>query len=94
MARSKQSGLAFILALLCVPTSSIAQTTAVLQGRVFDASGGVLPGAVVSVRSDATNFSVSVSTDFEGRYFVVAIPPGTYRVEATATGLRPEPSNR
>jgi hypothetical protein len=83
-------GLAFIVALLCSPTSSIAQTTAVLQGRVFDVSGGVLRGAVVSVRNDATNFFVSVPTDPEGRYFAVAIPPGTYVVEATAAGLRPE----
>ena len=78
-----------MLALLC-GTSSIAQTTAVLQGRVLDDLGAVLPGAVVTVRNDATNFSVSVSTDSEGRYFAIGLPPGTYVVEAAAAGLRRE----
>ena len=41
-----------MLALLC-GTSSIAQTTAVLQGRVLDDLGAVLPGAVVTVRNDS-----------------------------------------
>jgi hypothetical protein len=90
MVCTKHFGLACILALLSVPASSIAQTTAVLQGRVFDESGGVLRGAVVSVRNDATSFSVSGSTDSDGRYLIAAIPPGTYAVAATAAGLRPE----
>lgn len=78
------------LLLVCAWASSRAQTTAILQGHVFDASGAVLPDAIVRVRDDSTGFEVAAQTSREGRYSVVAIPAGTYHVEAAATGLRPE----
>ena len=64
-----------------------AQTNATLQGRVFDASGAVIPGATVSVRSDSQGFDRAASTDAEGRYQVVSIPAGTYEVTASAAGF-------
>src|SRR3954463_5761196 len=77
-----------ILLLLCAPPFSSAQTMSVLRGRVFDESGAVLRGAEVSVRDDATGFAFSVGTGPDGRYSLVAIPAGTYAVEAAATGFR------
>jgi hypothetical protein len=74
-------------ALSWVSVPAIAQPLAVLQGRVFDASGAVLPGSVIRVR-DAVGFDVSVSTDTEGRYYVTAVPNGTYTVTAEANGFR------
>ena len=65
-----------------------AQTLASLQGRVFDASGAVVPGAVIRVQDQATGFDASVRTDSDGRYYVVAIPAGQYSVTAEATGFR------
>src|SRR6185503_7772858 len=79
-----------ILMLLCFPVSSPAQTFALLQGRVFDASGALITGAAVSVRDASTRFNLSVRTDAEGRYSIVALPVGTYLVEAAATGFRSE----
>ncbi len=63
---------------------------AVLQGRVLDASAGVLAGASVSVRDDSTGFASVVKSDAEGRYRVTAIPAGTYRVSVEAAGFRGE----
>ena len=63
---------------------------AVLQGRVFDASGALLPGARVTMRGDWTGFAVSVRSGPDGRYSIVAIPAGTYTVEVEAIDLRPE----
>src|SRR4051794_16962779 len=77
-----------ILLLLCAPAFSSAQTMSVLRGRVFDESGAVLRGAEVSVRDDATGFAFSVGTGPDGRSSLVAIPAGTYAVEAAATGFR------
>ncbi len=82
--------MAHIILLLCTSISSTAQTMSVLQGRVFDASGALLANASVSMRDDATNFAVSVGTDPEGHYSIVAIPAGTYVVEAAASGFRSE----
>jgi len=65
-----------------------AQTLAGVQGRVFDASGAVVAGAVVRVQDGSTGFDASVRTDSDGRYYVAAIPAGTYSVTATAAGFR------
>ena len=51
-----------------VAVACAAQTTALLQGRVFDVSDAVLPGAVISVRDDSNGFAVSVETNADGRY--------------------------
>ena len=67
-----------------------AQSTATLQGRVFDESGAVLRGATISVRNRSANFDRSAPTDGEGRYQVASIPAGTYEVSAAATGFRSE----
>jgi hypothetical protein len=75
-----------LLALFAAPLA--AQSTATLQGRVFDASGAVLPRATVLVRADSTGFHRSVPTDEQGRYHVDAIPAGSYRVTAGAVGFR------
>ncbi len=55
-----------ITLLLCTSILVGAQTFAVLQGRVVDASGAVVPGAVIRVRDDSIGFAVSVRTDSEG----------------------------
>jgi hypothetical protein len=76
--------------LLCASMPAVAQTLAVLQGRVFDASGALLPGAVIRVRNEPIGFDMSVRADSEGRYYVAAIPNGKYTVTAEATGFRTE----
>ena len=80
---------AFVLALSLAALSS-AQTSADLQGRVCDASGAVIAGATVRVRNEASGFDRSANADAEGRYHIVGIPAGPYRVSAEATGFRSE----
>jgi len=74
----------------CAAVPCGAQTTALLQGRVFDVSDAVLPGAVISIRDDSNGFAVSVKTNADGRYYLAAIPPGTYRVTVEAPAFRTE----
>jgi hypothetical protein len=65
-----------------------AQTTATLQGRVFDESGAVLPYATISVRSESKGIDRSTMTDHDGRYHVELIPAGSYEVIAAALGFK------
>ena len=58
-----------------------------LTGVVADASGGVLPGATVTVTNTETNIARSVVTDAAGRYVVAALPPGTYGLMVELTGF-------
>lgn len=62
-------------------------TGADLEGLVADQSGGVLPGASVTVTNLATNVARTVTSDDNGRFFVAALPPGTYRVSAILPGF-------
>jgi outer membrane receptor protein involved in Fe transport len=73
---------------VCAPAG--AQTAAVLQGRVFDASGAVLHGATITVRNRSTGFVTVATTDAGGRYHVPAIPVGVYDVTVAATGFQSE----
>jgi hypothetical protein len=65
-----------------------AQTTAVLQGRVLDATGAIVANAAITVEDTAVGFSVLRTADAEGRYFIPALTPGRYRVTVTAPGFR------
>jgi hypothetical protein len=77
------------LALSCVvwPVVAAAQTSTI-AGTVRDASGGVLPGVTVEVASPALIEKVrTVITDSQGRYSVVSLRPGLYRVTFTLPGF-------
>ena len=74
------------LFILFVPAilSAQANYTAQLSGVVTDSSGGVVPGAKVSITDDATNIAVTATTDERGAYVFTGLRPATYtlRVEA------------
>jgi hypothetical protein len=66
-------------------------TSGTIVGVVKDASGAVLPGVTVEAASAALIEKIrSVSTDDEGRYRMVDLPPGAYTVTFTLAGFRPE----
>ncbi|MGC9224722.1 MAG: carboxypeptidase regulatory-like domain-containing protein [Terracidiphilus sp.] len=63
-------------------------TTGALSGVVSDATGGVVPGAKVTVTSVATNAKQVVVADAIGRYTVNQLNPGKYKVSASAQSLQ------
>jgi hypothetical protein len=73
------------LALLCTANRSQAQTTAVLQGRVVDASGAGIPVATIGVRDNAGDVSETVVTDSEGHY---RLHPAKLRVMGLVPAIR------
>jgi hypothetical protein len=54
---------------------------------VADSSGGVIPSATVKITEIHTNVITTAITTGAGNYSV-AVPPGTYRVEASKTGFK------
>src|SRR5678815_1711481 len=66
------------------------RTTAALEGRVLDSSAAALQHASITVVNRVAGFRTVVATDAEGRYYVPAIPAGSYEVAAAADGFRPE----
>jgi outer membrane receptor protein involved in Fe transport len=63
-------------------------TTGALSGVVADSTGGVVPGAKVTVTNAATNTKQVVVTNAIGHYTVNQLVPGAYKVSAVAQNLR------
>ncbi len=59
-----------------------------LSGAVFDPSGAVVAGAGVQVFSATGEMAATTSTDNQGRYEIVDLPAGNYRVELSMPGFQ------
>src|SRR5829696_9305284 len=59
-----------------------------LQGTVRDATGAVVANASVTARNPGTNFSRSATTNDEGFYRIVNVPPGDYEVTVEAANFK------
>ena len=81
-----------VLALAALPCG--AQTSASISGRVTDPSGAVVPGATVTVKSQETGVSKSVTTDSSGDYTVLGVPLGAQDVTAVSPGFQQSPPKR
>ena len=78
-----------VAAFLCaLPLSLHAQTTGSLRGTVTDASGAVLPGATVTISSDALiGGSRTTTTNEVGVFRFPSLPVGAYTVEIELAGF-------
>jgi hypothetical protein len=65
-----------------------AQQTGAISGRVVDTGGGVLPGVTVEARSDVLPAPRLGVTDGNGAFRLPALPPGTYTVTFTLSGMQ------
>jgi hypothetical protein len=63
-------------------------TTGGLKGTVTDSTGANVPGATITVVSDATNQRLTTTTDLNGSYGFSLLTPGTYRVEISAQAFK------
>lgn len=69
--------------------SASAQTlTGTVEGKVFDETGAVLPGATVRVINQERGVDRSVLTTDSGDYRVSQLPVGNYEVSAELTGFK------
>ncbi|MDQ6700505.1 MAG: carboxypeptidase regulatory-like domain-containing protein [Acidobacteriota bacterium] len=61
--------------------------TASVTGRVTDPSGGVVPGAKLTVQSIESGIATAVETNSDGYYSIPALQPGKYNLTATKPGF-------
>src|ERR1700742_1144421 len=74
---------------LLAPPPAAAQSsyTAQLSGTVSDSSGGVIPGAKVTLTDEGTGVTSTLTTDERGTFVFTGIRPSTYTISASADGL-------
>jgi carboxypeptidase family protein/TonB-dependent receptor-like protein len=80
-------GVALVLAWAPDAFAQSQATTGVIEGTVADETGGVLPGATVTLRNTATNFEQVVTTGPDGRFRAVLLPLGPYRITVELAGF-------
>ncbi len=77
------------LALLCATTTwGQAQiTTGTVQGDITDAKGGGVPGAGLEIKNLDTNLTRTDTTNEEGHFAFLNLPPGRYTLTITKQGF-------
>jgi hypothetical protein len=70
------------------PDQSVAQTTAIVQGRITDASGAVVANARIVLVETGTSAERATTSGAGGEYRFDLLPIGTYRVDVESAGLR------
>jgi hypothetical protein len=76
--------LAALLGIFLISLSAFSQAQGNIQGTVFDQTGGVIPGAAITVLDVARGVSRPLTTDNAGQYVAVNVTPGTYTIRAEA----------
>jgi hypothetical protein len=77
-----------VFALLLTSGSAAQQfIIGVIQGTVTDTTGDNIPGVSVEARHLETNQARTVTSGADGRYNLLQLPPGTYRVTFTLPGF-------
>jgi carboxypeptidase family protein len=86
----KLVGFIILLALSATPTAPlVAQAvTGTILGTVTDATGGVMPGATVTLKHEGTGQTRTIVTDSGGEFTVPALQTGKYTLSAELSGFK------
>ncbi|HTK38464.1 MAG TPA: carboxypeptidase-like regulatory domain-containing protein, partial [Pyrinomonadaceae bacterium] len=82
---------AFALTVLIGASSVFSQaqaSTADLSGTVVDPNDAVVSGATVTAKNSATGIERTVTTNSDGTYQIIGLPPGAYEITAEAATFK------
>jgi hypothetical protein len=66
---------------------AVGATTGAINGKVSDATGGLMPGVTITIGSPSMQGVRTAVTDAEGSYRFPAIPPGDYKITYELEGF-------
>jgi hypothetical protein len=67
----------------------LAQDRAAINGTVTDASGALIGGAEIALKSEVIGLHRNTATNDKGLYEITPLPVGTYSLTITKTGFKP-----
>jgi hypothetical protein len=80
-------GLAILVSLCSQPL--VAQSvTGTILGTITDSSGGVIPGATVTLKHEGTGLTRTLTTDTAGEFTAPSLPTGKYTLTAELSGFK------
>lgn len=83
------SGRFFLLAIFVFAAYvTFAQSTAMIQGAITDATGAYVPNAKIVVRNVGTGEERTTQSDNSGVYAFASLPVGVYKITVTAPGMQ------
>src|SRR5579863_7372063 len=77
------------VAMLAFSAVLVAAQSSQLNGSVSDSSGAGVPNATITLTDAATSLQRTTTSNRSGLYQFLDVPPGSYRLEAAATGFAP-----
>ena len=77
-----------IVSILLLPGMLFADVTGSILGVVHDPSQAVIKGARIKVTNTQTNLTLETTSADDGSYRFLALPVGTYTLNATMTGFQ------
>src|SRR5437773_10038400 len=91
--KARSALLAGLVILLPASTPNVfaggqASTSATLRGHVEDATGGVLPGATITLTNTGTKALQTAVTDARGQYLFAGLFPSTYQIKVELAGFK------
>jgi hypothetical protein len=80
----------FLAFLLAVATGASAQggATSAVTGTVVDSSSGVVPGADITAKNNATGTTYTAVSGANGAFNIPAVDPGTYTITVALMGFK------
>src|SRR5262245_42340302 len=89
MHRRVISGLLLLLTFFSLLSRVVmAQSTTSIQGTISDPTGAIIPGVNVTIEDKGTSVTRSALTNDSGRYQILQVPPGLYRLRAELSGFK------
>ena len=86
--RPRLIGLLAIVCSMSIGTLAYGQeSSAELRGRVVDAQNAAVPGATITITNQNTGVMRQTVSTADGSYFITAISPGSYALQAELSGF-------
>ena len=80
--------LALLLAVFVPALMAQSAGTSGLSGTITDPSGAAIPNVTVTLTSNDTNQTRTVTTGSDGQYKFTLLPPGSYKARFSASGFK------